>query len=424
MIHPERTIELGLDRVQSCLAVLGHPEQSVGQIVHIAGTNGKGSTLAFLEVLLASSSLPKKLKIGRYTSPHLMTVRERFRVDGEPISDARLRQIQEFVSSRLLADHTNKYPGTEIVQLADPEGQPLTYFEALTVLGFCYFSQEAVDVLLLETGLGGRLDATNVITPTISLITNIGRDHEQYLGTTIESITSEKAGILKPGRPFATTAVGIAAKIIRQTAKSLNCPELPLVHDPIDHSRLGLRGIHQENNARLALTAMVHLYSVMGLPLPAEHTTPLYRSIPWAGRFQEVQAFRHRVVLDGAHNLHGAHALRQTLDTYYPNEQRLWLIGLLQDKDAQSILTELLRPVDRVIFTIPSEHTDNHPPETLAYYTSHILSSKPTLIADRSFALDTFVGRLRETSHSTVGVVCGSLYLLGNIMPELMLSVR
>ncbi|HEY9886644.1 MAG TPA: hypothetical protein V6C96_05210, partial [Vampirovibrionales bacterium] len=319
---------------------LGNPQNKIQHVVHIAGTNGKGSTLAFLEALLRNNSLNlksgrKKLLIGKYTSPHLISVRERFLINGHKITENAFNDLWK--------------------ELSTVEGfEQLSYFEKLTALAFKYFTDEQVDVLLLETGLGGRLDATNCVKlPTLCLISSVGKDHEEYLGNTLELIAKEKAGILKAQIPYLSSLKGALKQVVSEEAQRKGAIELSLAKYRLDSLRLGLKGKHQVENAELALNAYKYLKPLLfqdslNNQITEEDISLLYKPINWPGRFQSVSVNQKKFILDGAHNVDAAISLRSVLDMNYKNKSVNWILGFQNTKDWKEVLKILLRDGDTV----------------------------------------------------------------------------
>lgn len=299
-------IKPGLFRIYRLLKKLGHPERKF-QAVHIAGTNGKGSTAAFLEHLLRFHGL----KTGLYTSPHLVSVRERFLVNGRPVSEEDFARLCGRLKEAL-------------------GGLSATYFELTTALAFALFAEEGVEVAVVECGLGGRLDATNVLWPALSVITTIGLDHQAYLGETLPQIAWEKAGVIKRGRPLVLGKVPPEARrVIEARARVLNAPTYALGRDfsvvkegegftyrgerELRGLEPGLKGPFQAENLALALKAAELLAAELGLRLEEEKIREAVSRARWPGRFEEFSGPK-RVILDGAHNLDGIRALIEALE--------------------------------------------------------------------------------------------------------------
>lgn len=330
------TIRLGLDRVEAALAALGNPERKV-PAVHIAGTNGKGSTSAFCDAVLRAQGY----RVGLYTSPHLVRLNERIRVGGEEISDVALGEAVLAV----LAAHP-------------AAADELTYFELGTVAAFWHFARVKADIAVLETGLGGRLDATRAGMPKVCAITSIGFDHMEMLGHTLGAIAFEKAGIFKPGVPAVTCAQDPEAlEAIARTAQALAVPlsiEGRDFHARLEAGRfsyrgsrwtlhglsLGLRGAHQRQNAAVAVAALEQL-DAQGFAVSSGAVDRGLREARWPGRLEELPG-APTVLLDGAHNAAGVEALVQALETLYRDRPVHLVFGVLGDKDYVRMLDRLL----------------------------------------------------------------------------------
>ena len=351
-------IHLGLERMRELLKRMGHPEEAL-KIIHVAGTNGKGSVCTMIGAVLEAAGY----KVGRYISPTLYDYRERIQVNGE------------FIEKEALAEGMTRI--RHIYDGMAGEGQELpTVFEAETALGFWYFKQKACDYVILETGMGGRLDSTNVIGhPVLTVLTSISMDHMAQLGDTLEKIAFEKAGILKEGVPAAVypqkkEAMTVIESVCReknvqvlpvdmeklivgerQISEAGNIFELQQTFDYKDYKNLNINlgGIYQVKNACLAIEALEGL----GLDLPLE---PLIRqglsSARWPGRF-ECLSRRPLIFIDGAHNAEGAESLRETVKTWFPDKRCILVMGVFADKDYVSILKRMAPLSDTLISFTP-----------------------------------------------------------------------
>jgi len=305
--------------------VLGHPERHFPSI-HIAGTNGKGSTCAFTATELRA----RGFKVGVYTSPHLVSVRERMEVDGVPIGEEAFAEWATFLRPHI-------------------ERLDASFFEATTAIAFADLAARGVDVAVIEVGLGGRLDSTNVITPLVSVVTKIAREHTDYLGTDLASIAREKAGIAKRDVPFATGESDPAVRQVLVTeAKRRGANPVILVDSGLAPTGpLGLKGRHQHANAWVALAALNALPPPFG---PVGDAWPdSFRHAYVPGRFD----VRGRWIFDVAHNPDGARVLADTLAECDPPHQRRALVGVLGDKDYLGMIACLTREVDSFVFTMP-----------------------------------------------------------------------
>lgn len=337
-------IKLGLENIQALLARLGHPERSF-RIIHVAGTNGKGSVCATLAEILHQGGY----STGRYTSPHLHSFTERIQINGEPISEAQVAELT-----------------AEIRTVA--EGIAATFFEFTTALALLYFARKQVDWVVLEVGMGGRLDATNAVTPELCLVTPICLDHAEHLGTDLAAIAGEKAGILKPGVPVVIGRQPQAAlQVLLQRAAKLEAPVTLLGRDLQTSSQgdswsyrgriwqlaelvAGLLGAHQLDNLAMAVAGLEQLHAA-GLPLTEAALRRGLAQVRWPGRLEWWQE-RREVLLDGAHNEGGARVLAaflQNLDCRGIH----WVVGLKGDKRPADLLNPLLPLVTALYCTLP-----------------------------------------------------------------------
>jgi dihydrofolate synthase/folylpolyglutamate synthase len=344
-----RGISLGLDRVEQALAQRGHPERACPAIV-VAGTNGKGSVAAMLAACLRASGLC----VGLYTSPHLHRMVERFQVDGRAVSERALANKVGELAPWLTAEST----------------PPLTFFEACTVLAFELFRDARCDVMVLEVGLGGRLDATNVVKPLVGVITGIAMDHADRLGPTLAHIAREKAGIIKRGVPVVVGAREPAAlRVIKARAARLQAPCLHIDRDFAgelegeraavrvrqarhERLRLPLRGAHQADNLACAVAAL-SLLAERGLIADLPRALRGLSRVRWPGRL-ELLPGKPDVLLDAAHNPEASERLAAELARLAPAyTKRVLVFGVLSDKDHRAMLAPLRRQVDEVVFTTP-----------------------------------------------------------------------
>lgn len=304
-------IKLGLENIRQLLNVLGISSQRQ-RFIHVAGTNGKGSVCAMLDAICREAGLTT----GLFTSPHLVSYRERIRLNGETIPE-------DYVASALTGIR-------EKVQTM--EAHP-TFFEISTALGLAWYEQKGAEVVVLETGLGGRLDSTNIVTPVVSVLTPISFDHKHWLGNTLREIATEKAGIIKPGVPVVSAPQPPeAVEVFRQTAERLGC-SLEFVESPVEHE-VALAGSHQKINAAVAVAAL----KAAQLNVSDDAIRGGLKKVIWPGRFQRVG--RH-TVLDGAHNPSAATRLVETWREVYREEKPTILLGVLKDKEVAEIVEAL-----------------------------------------------------------------------------------
>lgn len=415
--HPlgSKRIDLGLERVKKLLEVLGNPHHKIKNVIHVAGTNGKGSTIAFLRYILSRSGLT----VNSYISPHLMRFNERILLNQEEISDDFLFEVCEEV--RLASEKAEIEP---------------TFFEGTTVAAICAFAKRPADYLILETGMGGRLDATNVFDqPLLTIITTVGLDHQNFLGDTIAQIAYEKAGILKAGVPcIVANQEPDSFAVISHVAERLKCPILACEYDwivdvdefgsleyknskiSLDKLAPGLLGVHQYVNLGNAITAVLMLDNPK---ITYETIRKGVNETRWMARLQKLLdgklltelGNKHQIWVDGAHNLLGTHVLslwieEQDLPVYL-------IVGITNGRDVEAIMTPLLGKVKFVagcnVHSEPnsyggievSERTGKMGFDTLGFENSrdalvHIFNNfKPGII-----------------------IACGSLYLAGELLLE------
>jgi dihydrofolate synthase/folylpolyglutamate synthase len=400
-------VHLGLERIQRLLANLGNPHQSV-PIIHVAGTNGKGSVCAYLSAVLTEAGY----RVGRYTSPHLVDWNERICINQQPISSAELKNLLLQVQSAI-----------------QPDVESPTQFEIITAAAWLYFAQQQVDIAVIEVGLGGRLDATNVCDrPLVSIITSISREHWQQLGSTLAEIAGEKAGILKPGCPAVIGQLPPEAiAVVKQRVAELGCPavypeparqfkpgwaEYQSGNSPSIQYPLPLFGEIQLANSALAIAALQILIN-QGWKIPLEAIASGMAKTQWPGRLQWTTWQHQPLLIDGAHNPASAQALRQyvnTLDSVKAGEPVTWVMGMLSTKDHSEIFKALLQPGDRLYLVPVPDHSSANP-EELAILAREIC---PNLAVTLTYP-DLSTGLTAALSNPLV-VLCGSLYLIGHFL--------
>ncbi len=324
------------------------PETFSCQIIHVAGTNGKGSVCAMIEAISRAAGH----RTGLFTSPHLISFRERIRVTGEEISEDEVARGLTEIRERI----------------CDWDPHP-TFFEIATALALQHFQRTRCEILVLETGMGGRLDATNAIQSSVSVITPIDFDHEKWLGHSIVEIAKEKAGIIKPRTPVVSAPQRPEAEaIIRQRAEGCDAP-LQFVNDPWTKTKIALHGEHQKMNAAVAIAAL----QAAGMTASDYTIARGLESVEWAARFQ---IWDERVVIDGAHNPASARILAQTWREEFGNERATILLAILRDKNVAAIV-EALRPIASQIVLLQIRSERALPPNELAQVISAITPSLP-----------------------------------------------
>ena len=369
-------IKLGLENVGRLLGALGNPHRELA-CIHIAGTNGKGSVSAMLDSVARAAGL----RTGLYTSPHLVRFNERIQVSGQPITD-----------DEVLA-------GLTLIREGIKEcGCTPTFFEITTALGFLHFRTQRVDLAIMETGLGGRLDATNLIIPLVSVLTSIDLDHQKILGDSRAKIAREKAGIIKPGVPVVSIAqTADVQEVIDEVAASLGSP-VTYTTEPITDFQLGLAGSHQRLNAAVARDAL----AAAKLSISAEALKTGLISVFWPGRFQSLD---RRLTIDGAHNLAASQRLVQTWSECYPGISPTIVFGGLSDKDLDEMLAALA-PIAARFFLVPVKNPRGADPASIRL---------PIGISGAVFpGVQEAVEAARKLAEPIL--VTGSLFLVGEVL--------
>jgi len=381
-----KSAKLGLERITAVLAALGNPERAY-RVVHVAGTNGKGSTCAMIDAGLRAANI----RTGLFTSPHLIEPTERIQIDGIPVSRADFERAFNVVH--------------EIAEMLDLDCHP-TYFETVTAMAFWLFREKKVETAVIEVGLGGRLDSTNVVNPALAVITPIDFDHEAYLGHTIEAIAGEKAGILKPGVPavFGRQRPE-AAKVLEARAAELHVPVTHFedfeIRDLVIDARgsrfsgivCPLAGEHQVDNAVTAALAL----QALGV------STDGIAETRWPGRIEHVSP-NPDIILDGAHNPAGARALAKYLERFY-GSRRIWMIyAAMRDKAIDEVAGILFPLASELVLTAPDTSRALRP-EAMAEFAGrgHV---EPNVEAAIAYA------RSRAAEEDVI-VITGSLFLVG-----------
>jgi len=400
-----RGAKLGIERMAAFNEALGRPDRRF-PIIHVAGTNGKGSVCAMLEAIYRHAGL----KTGLFTSPHLIRLGERIQINREPISDD---AIVSWVG-RLK-------PVAEQLAGADGEGHP-TFFEFMTAMAFEHFASQRVDVAILETGLGGRLDSTNVVTPEVSVITSISLDHQEQLGDTLEKIAREKAGIVKPGKSVVLGRLPPEAEHeIRRIAGERGCDvfgvEETFGPDLATYPVTNLVGDYQRINAATALLATRHAGPC--LPAVGALAPEALQQVVWAGRWQTIRLADAKIlILEAAHNAEGAHALDANLARLVreTNRRPIILCGTLGAYRAGELMPVVIRHAAQIHLLVPNQ------PRACSFQEMRAALPEPT----RATIIDSTVAELFPAPGvCTAGnpgetlVATGSIYLLGEILSRL-----
>jgi dihydrofolate synthase/folylpolyglutamate synthase len=400
--------KFGLENTFKLAALAGNPQNQI-RFIHVAGTNGKGSTCAMLESIYRAAGL----HVGLFTSPHLVSFRERIQVNRRLIPEHEVVRLVEELQPLLKQFSSDHHP---------------TFFEVVTVMALKFFAEQKCDLVIWETGLGGRLDATNIVTPLASVITNIAFDHQQWLGDTLGKIAAEKAGIIKPGVPVITAAdEPEALAVIEKTAREKNAPLIKVGQasslSPSEEAKksetgkmpvLPLPGDHQKLNAALALATVEVLQNQ--IPVSGAAVRAGLKTVQWPGRLQMIQTRSgQKILLDGAHNVAGAKVLLSALEKNFPAARQTLVLGVLQDKDWPQIC-RTLAPLAARIFTVPVAS------ERAAGARELAAACRAANPAAEIAACDSLCMALDQAANDRFVVVTGSLYLVGEALELLGLS--
>jgi dihydrofolate synthase/folylpolyglutamate synthase len=337
----------GLENIAWILDLIDNPQRSL-KAVHIAGTNGKGSVATMLSHILKEAGY----KVGKYTSPHLVSFTERITINEKEITREEVATLTEMIKEKAWREDRGRF---------------FTFFDFTTALAFEYFRRQKIDIAVIEVGLGGRLDSTNVIDPLVSIITNVSLDHTDYLGHSVSDIAKEKAGIIKKGKPVVSGAEGLARQIIEDTAENLRSPLYELYRDfsyekkadqvmsyrglknSCDRLSISLRGDHQLKNGALALCA-AELLPSYGFSLGEGSIRKGLAHTKWQGRLEVVHE-NPTIILDGAHNPDGARTLAEFFTSHYTDKNKILIFGVMKDKDYGEIIEILTPYVSTTILT-------------------------------------------------------------------------
>ncbi|MEM8673602.1 MAG: folylpolyglutamate synthase/dihydrofolate synthase family protein [Cyanobacteria bacterium P01_G01_bin.67] len=409
-------VNLGLTRIEKLLADLGNPHHQV-PIIHVAGTNGKGSVCAYLASILTEAGY----RVGRYTSPHLVDWTERIQLNGQAIADAVLAEILQ-----------------DIQEAIDPESESPTQFEVITAAAWLYFARSQVDIAVMEVGLGGRLDATNVKDEVlVSVITSLSKEHWQRLGPTVADIAREKAGVIKANCPVVVGQLPSTAKtVVMAKAETLDAPvtlvkpatEINLAtangskwakYQNLEYP-LPLLGKVQLGNSAIAIATIKNLQQ-QGWEIPELAIQTGMNKTRWLGRLQWTTWHNQPLLIDGAHNPAAAIALRQFVNTL--NQPITWIMGMLSTKDHQDIFEVLLQPGDELHLVPVPDHSSAEP-EELANLGTQVCPrlNKCQTYPNIFTALDTVMESAKTIDQSQTIVLCGSLYLIGHLFQHTNIS--
>ncbi len=416
-------IKLGLESMENFLAKVARPDKKL-RFVHVAGTNGKGSVSIYLVTILARAGY----RVGLFTSPHLSSVRERFRINDTYISEDEFAHYASRVREAL---------GQDLI----------TYFEFTTALALLWFAESDVDLVVLETGLGGRLDATNIVSPLVSVITNVSMDHEAYLGNDLESIAYEKAGIIKPGVPLVTGAADdITREVIAQRCQELDCPMFVFGRDfdvqvngqkswnwtgedgafsnsAFTNLRCGMKGSYQVANSSLAVAVIV-LLQEHGFVVDIENIREGLAKVLWPGRLEHIclqdggrcggktageQTFQY--LIDGAHNPAGVASLVETLKQEYSYDKLIVVWGAMEDKDLSLTIPPITELATVIILTKPDGERAAEP----QFLLDAIPSQHQSICHLQENVIDAICLAEEKANSNDLIVVAGSLYLIGEV---------
>lgn len=406
----------GLQRIRPLMAALGNPQNGL-RFVHVAGTNGKGSTCAMLAACLRAAGY----RVGLFTSPFINRFNERMQVNGVPIPDDELEQVTDFVRPH-----------------ADAMPEPPTEFELITAIGLCWFARQRCDIVVLEVGLGGRMDSTNVIPcPEVAVITALGLDHTALLGDTLEQIAAEKAGIIKPGchvvyygsTPEADAVVAAAcaangAVLHRPDFAALQVGQCGL--DWIEFSFDGFAGVklplvasYQPRNAAVAITAL-RVLQQKGWQIPDEAIRTGLETVSWPGRF-EVLGRAPVFLLDGSHNPQGVRATAESLRATFPGQKFVFLMSIMKDKDAADMLS-VLAPLAECFVAVEANIYRAMPAAELA---DRIRACGARAEAAESIPAGVALALRRSAEHADAPVCAlGTLYFSGEVRAAVQQAVR
>ena len=408
----------GLETTLKLAALAGNPQHRL-RFIHVAGTNGKGSTCAMLESIYRAAGL----RVGLFTSPHLVSFAERIQINRRFIGEADVVRLVTELREQSSEFRLQAASGPAEAGTPNPDAcatTPPTFFEFVTVMALRFFAEQKCDLVIWETGLGGRLDATNIVTPLASVITNIGIEHSEWLGDTFEKIAAEKAGIIKPGVPVITAArpregLETIADVAREKHAPLTVAEASQTdRPPLATIELPLHGPHQRLNAA---TAIATARALIGrLPVADAALRAGLATVYWPGRMQRLQtASGQTLLLDGAHNPAGAEALRVALQAEFPKSRPTLIFGVFRDKDSASMCHSLAPLAGRLVLT--PVHSDRS--EDPAKLVAACRGANPRASIE---VCPSLARALEMTAKDPFVVIAGSLYLVGEAMELLHLA--
>ncbi len=387
-------ISLELERITTTLELLNNPQNNL-KIIHVAGTNGKGSTCAMLNQIL----IEQGYKTGFYSSPHLVRYNERIKINNKPISDKKLYKLIKLITD-----------------ISEKNGITLTEFEILTAVMYKYFSDEKVDYCVVEVGLGGRFDATNVISSSlITIITSISKDHSERLGNKIEQIAFEKGGIIKENCDVIFDKNNLGFKVLEEISTKkqakIHYPEkakLEFLNDKniikynAETYELGLWGKYQAENVSLVLCT-IYVLKQKGINFDKRKIKNGLKTVKWEGRFEYLKD--KNLIIDGCHNPDGAKKLKESLDFYFPDKKRIFLYTNLKNKDFKSVQENLFTANDKIIFFDTKS--------------DRFIESKDVEKPHKTVTLQEISKLINQKRENELLIICGSLYAIGDILGKI-----
>jgi len=388
--------KFGLEPTLKLTGLVGNPHEKL-RFIHIAGTNGKGSVCAMLENIYRREGL----RVGLYTSPHLVSFAERIQVNRQMISEADVARLTGELEALMPQFTEETHP---------------TFFEFVTVMALKYFAEQKCDLVVFETGMGGRLDATNIVTPIASVITNIQMDHQQWLGDTLEKIAFEKAGIIKPGIPIVTAAETPALEVIARMAQERRSPLTVVSHKTVEEIRdlkVGLLGEHQRINAAVAFETVRVLAEA--IPVSKENIIEGLKTVDWFGRLQVIKRGKQTFLLDGAHNPAGVRTLAASLPAVFSAKPTL-VMGAMKDKEWM-VMCKILAPLVSRICLCPTGNSQRTADPHRLEAEFRKANAKVSIEVFDSLAV-----AMKAADKDLNVVLAGSLYIVGEALERLHLA--
>ena len=402
-------IKLGLDTIKNLLKFMDNPQKSY-KVIHVAGTNGKGSTSNFIYQTLVESDID----VGLFTTPHLSYYNEKIRYNNKMISDDDFISVVKFVKSK-------------VKKMVEKGYNHPTRFEVLTAISLEFFKRKKLEYVVLEVGMGGRLDSTNIVKPIISVITSIAMDHKDYLGDTIEKVAFEKAGIIKKNTKVITSNTNpLVLKVLKDKSKKMNAKLVKVDTKKYSIKKISLKGIEFEYKNNIFKISMIAKYQIENAILAYEVLRSLDKKLKikkglkkarWPGRFEIIND-KPLIIIDGAHNLQGAEALKISIEKLFKNKKILCVFGMLKDKDIDNILKITSDLFEKVIVTQvnnPRAMKLNELFKKVRKYNSNVEKKK----------LNKIINTVKEKSRNyDVTIIFGSLYMIGDFRKKLVKSKK